>query len=89
MSDKPEMPIKYHIGAADLASPFALNVVRPGDTLIINCQGPMTAQQAADIKAQAAAAIPEGIKVLVFANGLQVTIARSTERDGTIEGDQP
>lgn len=88
MSEKPEMPIEYHVGAADLDTPWVLNVARPGDTLVIACHALITQEEAGNVKARAEASLPEGAKVLVVV-GAAITIARGDiPRDGTIEGAQ-
>ena len=81
-----EMPIEYHLGAADLETAHAIAVVRPGDTVIVNCPEQIPQDQAAAVKAHAEAVLPEGVKVLVIVGG-SVTIARGPERDGTLEGE--
>ena len=51
-------------------------IVRPGDSVILSTDRPLSMQEAAQIKERAVALLPESVKILVVGGGVTVTIAR-------------
>ncbi len=56
--------------------------VRPGETLMVRCHRALSAQDAATIRRTAEAAVPDGVKVLIVASDIELSVI--TARD---EGD--